>query len=89
MPKNKSFERYLKNAREKFIRAINEKPFDAQFRVQCENMIIAFDQLHFEYIKDKVTSGRSAVQIEDLEAIEAKAFLDQLRNNKKPTVIIL
>ena len=89
MPKNKSFERYLKNTREKFIKAVNEKPFDAQFRVECENLIIAFDQLHYEYTKDRFTSGNSLIKPDDIDALEAKCFVEQLRSNKKTTVIIL
>lgn len=42
---DKNFEQYLNETRSEFIKEVSKLKWDTSFRIKCENLLIAFDQM--------------------------------------------
>lgn len=47
------FEKYISEARDRFVRKVNEQEWNTQLRMEAENLLTAFDQMREQIKKER------------------------------------
>lgn len=62
---DEGFKQYLTQARDNFVRAVNEQKWDSALRLEAENLLVAFDQM-----RDKLETSAQVTFIDYAPGVE-------------------